>query len=47
MDCQILKVMSSKGGKLDYLWARCLWLAGESKGCKNDCEGAGEGIKGE
>jgi hypothetical protein len=38
MDCQIQKVMSGIEGKLDYPWARCLWLAVESKGRKNDCE---------
>ena len=37
MDCKF-KNMSSREGKLDYTWVRCLWLAVESKGCKNDCE---------
>jgi hypothetical protein len=30
--------MSSREEKLDFTWVRCVWLAGESKGCKNDSE---------
>ena len=39
--------MSSREEKLDYPWARCVkgvWLAGESEGCKNDCEDTANNI---
>jgi hypothetical protein len=40
------KTMSSKEKKLDYLWARCLWLVVRAKAAK-DCEDKGEGTKGQ
>ena len=46
MDCQIKRVMSSREEKLDFTWVRYVWLAGESEGCKNNCEDTGEGTKG-